>query len=93
LTGSWSHGPPSCAGDTDPAVRQQGSLGEDEIFVTVVMRHGNKQLEAELLLDTGCNMDINMSDYKADQLDLPKPSRRPALLEMGQKQSGTVTRR
>lgn len=83
----------SCAGNTEPAVRQQGSLAEGELFVTVLMRHGNKQLEAELLLDTGCNMDINMSDHKADQLGLPKPSRRTAPLEMGQKQFGTVKRR
>uniref|UniRef100_A0A7S0WNH6 Uncharacterized protein n=1 Tax=Chlamydomonas leiostraca TaxID=1034604 RepID=A0A7S0WNH6_9CHLO len=79
--------------NTELAVRQQGSLEEGELFVTVLMCHGNKQLEAELMLDTGCNMDINMSDYKADQLGLPKPSKRAAPLEMGQKQIGAVKRR
>lgn len=83
----------SCAGNTEPTVRQQGSLEEGELFVTVLMRHGNKQLEAELMLGTGCNMDIYMSDYKADQLGLPKPSKRAAPLEMGQKHTGAVRRR
>lgn len=72
---------------------QQGSLGEGELFVAVLMRHNGKELKAELLLDTGCNMDINISDYKADQLGLPQPGRRAAPLEMGQQHTGAVRRR
>ena len=56
---------------------QQGSLEERKLFVTIIMKNGSKQLEAELLLDRGCNMDINLSDFKADQLNLPKPSKCP----------------
>jgi predicted aspartyl protease len=71
-------------------VVQQGSLEEGEMFVTVMLQHGGKQLKAELLLDTGCNMDLNISDYKADQLGLPQPSKRAAQLELGNKQIGAV---
>jgi hypothetical protein len=68
-------------------------LLEGELFVTVLMRHGEKEVKAELLLDTGTNMDINISDYKADQLGLPRPSKRAARSEMGQQMQGAVTRR
>ena len=72
---------------------QQGSLGEGELFVAVLMRHNDTELKAELLLDTGCNMDLNLSDYKADQLGLPPPGRRAAVLELGQRCTGAVRRR
>ena len=72
---------------------QQGSLGEGELFVAVLMRHNDTELKAELLLDTGCNMDLNLSDYKADQLGLPPPGRRAAVLELGQSCTGAVRRR
>ena len=69
---------------------QQGSLEEGKLFVTVILKNGSKQLEEALLLDRGCNMDINLSDYKADQRDLPKPSKRPKTLETRHQQLGVV---
>ena len=72
-------------------MRQLGSPGEGDIFVRVVMRYQEKELEAELLVDTGCDMDVNMSEYKADQLGLPRD--RTITLRMGQDNKGFVQRR
>ena len=58
-------------GPTGHGVLQHGSLGEGEVFATVQMEYQSKQLQAALLVDTGCDMDINISEYKAAQLGLP----------------------
>ena len=47
---------------------QHGSLGEGEVFVTVQMEYKSKQLQAALLVDTACDMDIIISEYQASQL-------------------------
>ena len=54
MTGPVGHG-----------VLQDGSLGEGELFATVEMEYQSKQLQAALLVDTGCDMDINISEHKA----------------------------
>lgn len=72
-------------------MRQLGRLGEGDIFVSVMLRYQEKELEAELLVDTGCNMDVNMSEYKADQLGLPRD--RTITPWMGQDNKGFVQRR
>ena len=75
-----------------PAVLQHGSLGEDEVFVSVQMEYKSKQLQAALLVDTGCDIDIKVSGYKAAQLGLPVEGQ-GMQLEMGQAHTGQVQRR
>lgn len=80
------------AGAASKTVMQQGSLAEGEIFVSVQMQYGTKQLQAELLVDTGCDLDLNISEYKAAQLGLPLETR-AVKLDMGQGAEGLVRRR
>lgn len=88
------HSPPSRAGHTEPALVQQGSLEEGELFViTVSMRHGSKQMEAELLMDMGCDIDLVIADYRADQLGLPRSGWHAVQREVKHKQMGAVRRR
>ncbi|KAJ9511958.1 hypothetical protein QJQ45_004446 [Haematococcus lacustris] len=58
----------------------------------IVGPYNERQMQAELLVDTGCDMDINISAYKADQLGLPK-SEKATKVEMGQAAFGEVRRR
>ena len=55
------------------------------------MEYRSKQLQAALLVDTGCDMDINISEYKAAQLGLPVEEQ-VMQLEMGQAHTGQVQR-
>lgn len=41
------------------------------VFATVHLQYQLKQLQATLLVDTECNMDINIREDKAAQLGLP----------------------
>ncbi len=79
-------------GPAGHGVLQHGSLGEGEVFATVQMEYKSKQLQAALLVDTGCDMDINISEYKAAQLGLPFDDK-VVQLEMGQSHTGQVQRR
>ena len=47
------------------------------------MEYQSKQLQAALLVDTGCDMDINTSEHKAALLGLPFDEK-VVQLEMGQ---------
>jgi hypothetical protein len=71
------------------AVAQSGSLEEGELFAFVQLEYEDKMLEAELLVDTGCDLDLNISEYKAAQLGLPY-TKRSARLEMGQGNTGGI---
>lgn len=73
-------------------VRQTGSLESGEIYVDVLMENDGRRLHAGLLVDTGCNLPLNISDYKADQLGLPLNGD-CARLEMAQGNMGVVQRR
>lgn len=75
-----------------PTVLQHGSIGEGEVVASVQMEYKSKQLQAALLVDTGCDMDINISEYKAAQLGLPVEEQ-VMQLEMGQAHTGQVQRR
>ncbi len=46
------------------AVLQQGSLGQGELFASVLMMYRSHQMQAELLVDTGCNMGLNIIDFE-----------------------------
>lgn len=80
------------AGAAGKTMMQQGSLAEGELFVLVQMEYGTKQLQAELLVDTGCDLDLYISEYKAAQLGLPLETR-AVKLDMGQGTQGMVRRR
>ena len=80
MTGPVGHG-----------VLQDGSLGKGVLFATVEMEYQSKQLQAALLVDTGCDMDINISEHKAAQLRLPFDDK-VVQLEMGQSHTGRVQR-
>ena len=79
-------------GPAGPTGLQDGSLGEGEVFASVQMEYRSKQLQAALLVNTGCDMDINISEYKAAQLGLPVEEQ-VMQLEMGQAHTGQVQRR
>ena len=81
MTGPAGHG-----------ILQHGSLGEGELFANVEMEYQSKQVQAALLVDTGCDMDINISEYKAAQLGLPIDDN-VVQLEMGQSHTGRVQRK
>ncbi len=70
---------------------QHGSRGKGELFATVQMEYKSKHLQAVLLVDTGCDMDINISESKAAQLGLPFDE--VVQLEMGQSHTGQLQRR
>lgn len=70
-------------------VLQDGSLGEGELFATVEMEYQSKQLQAALLVDTGCDMDMNISEYKAAQLRSPFDNK----VELGLSHTGRVQRK
>lgn len=74
------------------AVAQSGSLRDGELFALVQLEYGDTVLEAELLVDTGCDLDLNLSEYKAAQLGLPN-TKRSARLEMGQGNIGGIKSR
>ena len=70
----------------------QGSDDDDSLFVDVVLEHGDRVVYANLMVDTGCTLPLNISEYKAKQLGLIKEGV-TAELEMGQGCIGHVTRR
>ena len=82
-----SHGWPAGHG-----LLQHGSLGEGEVFANVQMEYKSKQLQAALLVDTGCDMDIIISEYKAAKLGSPFDDK-VLQLELGQSHTGQVQRR
>ena len=56
------------------------------------MEYNSKQLQAALLVDTGCDIDINISEFKAAQLGLPFDDKVVQLV-LGQSHTGQVQRR
>ena len=68
-------------------VLQHGSLGQDEVLATVQMEYQSKQLQVILLVDTGHDTDMSMSEYTAAQLGLPFDDE-VVQLEMGQSHTG-----
>ena len=56
------------------------------------MEYQSKQLQAALLVDTGCDMDVNISEYKAAQIGLPFDDK-VVQLEMALSHTGQVQRR
>lgn len=75
-----------------PGVSQTGSLPEGSLYVDVLLERGSLHCQASLLVDTGCDLELNMSEYKADQLGLA-PDGATAEVEMGQGHSGQLVRR
>ena len=71
---------------------QHGSPEEGSLFATVQMEYKSNILNSNLLVDSGCDMDINISEYKAAQLGLPFDGN-VVQLEMEQSQTGKVCRR
>ncbi len=79
-------------GSAGNGILQHGSLEEGSLFATVEMEYKSNILNANLLVDSGCDMDINISEYKAAQLGLPFDGN-VVQLEMEQSQTGKVCRR
>lgn len=73
-------------------VSQTSSLAEGSLFVDVLLERGGTQCNASVLVDTGCNLELNLSGYKANQLGLA-PDGATAQLEMGQGHTGQNMRR
>lgn len=72
-----------------PSVSQSGSLSKGCIYVNVLLERGSSQCQASLLVDTGCDCELNLSEYKADQLGLA-PDGTKASVEMGQGHTGQL---
>jgi hypothetical protein len=51
-------------------VMQRGSLEGGLLYVSMSMVHNGVELTGTLLVDTGCNVDLNLSKYNANQLGL-----------------------
>jgi hypothetical protein len=49
---------------------QRGSLEGGLLYVSMSMVHNGVELTGTLLVDTGCNVDLNLSKYNANQLGL-----------------------
>jgi hypothetical protein len=49
---------------------QRGSLEGGLLYISVSMVHNGVELTGTLLVDTGCNVDLNLSKYNANQLGL-----------------------
>ena len=79
-------------GFAGPDALQHGSLGMGAYFATVELEYQSKQLQAALLVDIGCDMDINIGEYKAAQLGLPFDDK-VVQLEMALSHTGQVQRR
>jgi hypothetical protein len=75
-----------------PGVSQTGSLLEGTLYADVLLERGSSQCQASLLVDTGCDLELNLSEYKANQLGLA-PDGATAEVEMGQGHSGQLVRR
>jgi len=73
-------------------VSQTGSLLEGSLYADVLLERGSSQCQASLLVDTGCDLELNLSEYKANQLGLA-PDGATAEVEMGQGHSGQLVRR
>jgi hypothetical protein len=71
---------------------QRGSLEGGLLYISVSMVHNDVELTGMLLVDIGCNVDLNLSEYKVEQLGLPVEGTL-VNVEMGQMVAGQMQRR